>query len=59
MKYDKKKGITPYVKKVRQVHLKGKLTMKLRCGCCDAFNNKPEMLWKEAGKEIRFTDKAQ
>jgi hypothetical protein len=35
-------------------NLKGKLTMRLRCGCCNAFNCKQAVLEKEHAKEIKL-----
>lgn len=36
-----------------QCKMRGKKTMKLRCGCCVAQNFKWSERWKEAMKEVR------
>lgn len=39
---------------VGSINLKGKLTQRLRCGCCNAFNCKQDELKKVHAKEIKL-----
>lgn len=39
---------------VGSINLKGKLSKRLRCRCCEAFNCKQDELKKEHAKEIQL-----